>query len=164
MAGVCCQSHFLLLVLIAQFSNNVCVIILSRLEVPGRLKLAIQQVLDQTTPHQEPFSTFGYEDYYAAVRPSISSEGEAATQSWSDATAAYDQAQTAAADFTRVVIPTRSVIQQPAQPQSGIATTKVDTPPIHRLTRKAMVPITRPTATVARPPVTMKVGRQRLPC
>ncbi|EGZ07665.1 hypothetical protein PHYSODRAFT_528227 [Phytophthora sojae] len=59
------------------------------LEVPGRLKLAIQQVLDQTTPHQEPFSTFGYEDYYAAVRPSISSEGEAATQSWSDATAAY---------------------------------------------------------------------------
>ncbi|KAG6622757.1 uncharacterized protein IUM83_09084 [Phytophthora cinnamomi] len=36
------------------------------LEVPGRLKLAIQQVLDQTTPHQEALSTYGYEDYYAA--------------------------------------------------------------------------------------------------
>ncbi|KAE9231727.1 hypothetical protein PF004_g10126 [Phytophthora fragariae] len=69
------------------------------LEVPGRLKLAIQQVLDQTTPHQEPFSTFGYEDYYAAVRPSISTEDEAATQSWSDATAAYDQTQTPGADY-----------------------------------------------------------------
>uniref|UniRef100_H3HDM1 Uncharacterized protein n=1 Tax=Phytophthora ramorum TaxID=164328 RepID=H3HDM1_PHYRM len=36
------------------------------LEVPGRLKLAIQQVLDQTAPHLESVPTYGYEDYYAA--------------------------------------------------------------------------------------------------
>ncbi|GMF37583.1 unnamed protein product [Phytophthora fragariaefolia] len=76
-----------------------CVKNLARLEVPGRLKLAIQQVLDQTAPHHDPFSAFGYEDYYDAVRPSISSEDGAATQSWADITTGYDQPQNAAMDY-----------------------------------------------------------------
>ncbi|GMF34492.1 unnamed protein product [Phytophthora lilii] len=65
------------------------------LEVPGRLKLAIQQVLDQTALYNETVPSCGYEDYYAAVRPSISSEDEAATQEWTEASTSYDQTQRA---------------------------------------------------------------------
>ncbi|KAL4167112.1 hypothetical protein KRP22_012599 [Phytophthora ramorum] len=64
------------------------------LEVPGRLKLAIQQVLDQTAPHLESVPTYGYEDYYAAVRPSLTpgGESEVGTQQWTEDATGYASA------------------------------------------------------------------------
>ncbi|KAG2773703.1 hypothetical protein JG687_00005116 [Phytophthora cactorum] len=54
------------------------------LEVPGRLKLAIQQVLDRSTPHHESVSNYGYEEYYAAVCPSLEPGSAATTQNWTE--------------------------------------------------------------------------------
>ncbi|KAK1937866.1 hypothetical protein P3T76_009603 [Phytophthora citrophthora] len=55
------------------------------LEVPGRLKLAIQQVLDQTV-HHEVVPNYGYEEYYATVRPSLTPGSETTTQDWAETT------------------------------------------------------------------------------
>ncbi|KAG7386331.1 hypothetical protein PHYPSEUDO_000366 [Phytophthora pseudosyringae] len=65
------------------------------LAVPGRLKLAIQQVLDQTA-----LPNYGYEDYYAAVRPSLAPAGsETSTQDWVGATTGYEGAEQATPDY-----------------------------------------------------------------
>ncbi|ETL46840.1 hypothetical protein L916_03347 [Phytophthora nicotianae] len=64
------------------------------LEVPGRLKLAIQQVLDQSTVH-ESVPNYGYEDYYAAVRPSQETGSENTTQEWTEASTGYGSAERA---------------------------------------------------------------------
>ncbi|KAL3669166.1 hypothetical protein V7S43_005550 [Phytophthora oleae] len=61
------------------------------LEVPGRLKLAIQQVLDQIL-HHEVVPNYGYEEYYAAVRPSLTPGSETTTQDWAEATTETEQA------------------------------------------------------------------------
>ncbi|RLN90303.1 hypothetical protein BBJ28_00018162, partial [Nothophytophthora sp. Chile5] len=50
------------------------------LEVPGRLKLAIQQVLEQTTPLYTEAPAYGYEEYYAAARPSTETHDREATE------------------------------------------------------------------------------------
>eukprot|EP00644_Phytophthora_capsici_P016500 jgi/Phyca11/123901/e_gw1.52.186.1 len=60
------------------------------LEVPGRLKLAIQQVLDQTV-HHEVVSSYGYEEYYAAVRPSLTPGSETTSQDWTETTTETEQ-------------------------------------------------------------------------
>ncbi|KAF4043733.1 hypothetical protein GN244_ATG04047 [Phytophthora infestans] len=62
------------------------------LEVPGRLKLAIQQVLDQSTLH-ESVPNYGYDEYYAAVRPSQEPKSEATTQEWTEASTSYASAE-----------------------------------------------------------------------
>jgi hypothetical protein len=63
--------------------------------MPGRLKLAIQQVLDQSTPYRDSVPTNGYEDYYAAVRPSLTPGSDAPTeQHWAQAATEYSSAET----------------------------------------------------------------------